>query len=55
MKKIVIIGSGGSGKSTLAMQLGEKSKRNVYHLDALFWKPNWVGVQEMNKAKFKRN
>ena len=44
MKKIVLIGSGGSGKSTLAKQLGEKLKINVYHLDALFWKPNWVGV-----------
>lgn len=44
MKKIVLIGSGGSGKSTLAKQLGKKLKINVYHLDALFWKPNWVGV-----------
>ncbi|MHA6252248.1 DNA topology modulation protein [Oceanobacillus sp. CAU 1775] len=44
MKKIVLIGSGGSGKSTLARQLGEKLKINVYHLDALFWRPNWVGV-----------
>ncbi|MFE5430808.1 DNA topology modulation protein [Peribacillus simplex] len=53
MKKIVIIGSGGSGKSTLAKQLGEKSKRNVYHLDALFWNPNWVGVprDEQRKAQ----
>lgn len=44
MKKIVLIGSSGSGKSTLAKQLGEKLKINVYHLDALVWKPNWVGV-----------
>ncbi len=44
MKKIVLIGSGGAGKSTLARQLGEVLKINVYHLDALFWKPNWVGV-----------
>ncbi|WP_213525866.1 DNA topology modulation protein [Paenibacillus sp. J31TS4] len=44
MKKIILIGSGGSGKSTLARQLGEKLKLEVYHLDALFWKPNWVGV-----------
>lgn len=44
MKKIALIGSGGSGKSTLARQLGEKLKIDVYHLDALFWKPNWVGV-----------
>ncbi|MCA0988540.1 DNA topology modulation protein [Guptibacillus algicola] len=44
MKRIVIIGSGGSGKSTLARQLGERLNIGVYHLDALFWKPNWVGV-----------
>ncbi|EOP69337.1 MULTISPECIES: DNA topology modulation protein [Bacillus cereus group] len=44
MKKIILIGSGGSGKSTLARQLGNKLKIQVYHLDALFWKPNWVGV-----------
>ncbi|QVY62552.1 DNA topology modulation protein [Cytobacillus gottheilii] len=44
MKKIVLIGSGGAGKSTLARQLGEELKIEVYHLDTLFWKPNWVGV-----------
>ncbi|OOQ92957.1 DNA topology modulation protein [Bacillus cereus] len=44
MKKIILIGSGGSGKSTLVKQLGNKLKIQVYHLDALFWKPNWVGV-----------
>ncbi|MFD1335800.1 DNA topology modulation protein [Oceanobacillus iheyensis] len=46
MKKIVLIGCGGSGKSTLAKQLGKKLKINVYHLDALFWKPNWIGVSK---------
>ncbi|WP_210365410.1 DNA topology modulation protein [Bacillus sp. REN3] len=51
MKKIVLIGSGGSGKSTLARQLGEKLKINVYHLDALFWKPNWVGVPKDEQRK----
>jgi adenylate kinase family enzyme len=51
MKKIVIIGSGGSGKSTFARKLGEKLKRNVYHLDVLFWKPNWVGVPKDEQRK----
>lgn len=51
MKKIVIIGSGGSGKSTLARQLGKMLKRNVYHLDALFWKPNWVSVPKDEQKK----
>lgn len=44
MKKIAIIGSGGSGKSTLAIKLSNKLKIDVYHLDALLWKPNWIGV-----------
>ncbi|MBM7661810.1 adenylate kinase family enzyme [Bacillus mesophilus] len=51
MKKVVLIGSGGSGKSTLARQLGEKLKINVYHLDSLFWKPNWVGVLKDEQKK----
>ncbi|WP_130859465.1 DNA topology modulation protein [Gracilibacillus phocaeensis] len=44
MNKIAIIGSGGSGKSTLSRELGEILDKQVYHLDALFWKPGWVGV-----------
>jgi adenylate kinase family enzyme len=51
MKKVVLIGSGGSGKSTLARQLGEKLKIDVYHLDAMFWKPNWVGVPKNEQKK----
>lgn len=42
MKRIMIIGSGGAGKSTLARQLGERLQLDVYHLDALMWKPGWV-------------
>ena len=41
MKRIALIGSGGSGKSTLARKLGTKLNIEVYHLDALLWKPNW--------------
>ena len=44
MEKITIIGSGGSGKSTLARELGKLLHIEVFHLDALFWKPGWVGV-----------
>ena len=46
MKKIAIIGSGGSGKSTLARRLGEFLKIEVFHLDALFWKPGWIGTSK---------
>jgi adenylate kinase family enzyme len=43
MKRIMIIGiSPGVGKSTFARRLGELLQVEVYHLDAYFWKPNWV-------------
>lgn len=49
MKKIAIIGSGGSGKSTLATKLGAILKIEVFHLDALFWKPGWIGVSKQEQ------
>ncbi|RLL48347.1 DNA topology modulation protein [Oceanobacillus piezotolerans] len=55
MKKVILIGSGGAGKSTLARQLGEKLQINVYHLDALFWKPHWVGVPKDEQIKIQKN
>lgn len=43
MKRIMVMGvSPGVGKSTFARKLGERLDINVYHLDALFWKPGWV-------------
>ena len=51
MKKVILIGSGGSGKSTLAIKLGKKLKLHVYHLDALFWKPNWELVSREEQIK----
>ena len=42
MKKIIVIGSSGAGKSTLARKLGAKLGIEVFHLDQLLWKPNWV-------------
>lgn len=41
MKKIIIIGSPGTGKSTLGKQLAKSLSVDIYHLDALFWQPNW--------------
>jgi adenylate kinase family enzyme len=55
MKKVIIIGSGGSGKSTLARRLGKSLKIDVYHLDALFWKPNWVGVPKNEQRKIQKD
>ena len=55
MKRIVIIGSGGAGKSTFARQLSEKLNIEVYHLDAILWKPNWVGTprDEQKRIQYK--
>lgn len=55
MKKIMLIGSGGSGKSTVARKLGEKLNINVYHLDALFWKPGWIGVPKDEQRKMQHD
>lgn len=42
IKKIIIIGCSGSGKSTLAQKLKDILSLPAYHLDSLFYKPNWV-------------
>ncbi|MDX8361900.1 DNA topology modulation protein [Cytobacillus sp. IB215316] len=55
MKKIILIGSGGSGKSTLARRLGDELKIDVYHLDALFWKPNWVSVPKDEQCTMQKD
>lgn len=55
MKKIILIGSGGSGKSALARKLGGKLTIDVYHLDSLFWKPNWVGVPKDEQRKIQQD
>ncbi|ATP41396.1 topology modulation protein [Solibacillus sp. R5-41] len=55
MKKIILIGSGGAGKSTLARKLGESLKIDVYHLDSLFWKPNWVDVTKDDQRKIQQD
>lgn len=44
MKKVIIIGSSGSGKSTLSRELAHILKLPLYHLDQLFWRPNWEEV-----------
>ncbi|MFJ5769633.1 DNA topology modulation protein [Psychrobacillus sp. NPDC093180] len=54
MKKIALIGSGGSGKSTLARKLGQKLNIEVYHLDALLWKPNWTPTPKEEQIKIQK-
>jgi adenylate kinase family enzyme len=51
MRKIILIGSGGSGKSSLARQLGDILAIKVYHLDAIFWNPGWVGTPKEEQRK----
>lgn len=54
MKRIMIVGvSPGVGKSTFARKLGKLLQKPVYHLDALFWKPNWIqaSLEEFTEAQ----
>jgi len=47
----MIIGSGGAGKSTLATRMYEKLDIPIFHLDLLFWKPNWVSIEKSEWVK----
>ncbi|HEX8163859.1 MAG TPA: DNA topology modulation protein [Pyrinomonadaceae bacterium] len=51
MRKILVIGSGGAGKSTFSRRLGGILGIEVFHLDALYWKPGWV---ETPKPEWRR-
>ncbi|MFG6115422.1 topology modulation protein [Halobacillus sp. MO56] len=54
MKRIMVLGvSAGVGKSTFARKMGEALQINVYHLDALYWKPGWVeaSLEEFKEAQ----
>ncbi len=42
LNKIVIIGCCGAGKTYLSQALSKQLKIPVYHLDTIYWKPNWV-------------
>ena len=40
MKKIIVIGCPGSGKTTFARKLSEVTRLPIYHLDAIWHKPD---------------
>lgn len=42
--KMCIFGCPGSGKSTLSKHLSSILNLDVYHLDNIYWKPNWVNI-----------
>lgn len=54
MKKVIVIGCPGAGKSTLARQLSLRLDLPVHHLDALFWKPGWVGVPKEEQRQVQK-
>lgn len=45
-RRIVVVGATGCGKSTLAERLAQKLGLTYIELDALYWKPNWVGSSD---------
>lgn len=49
-QKIIVIGSPGAGKTTFAKRLATETGLPLFHLDALFWAPNWV---ENGAARFR--
>ena len=44
--KVCLFGCPGSGKSTLGKELSKILKLQVYHLDNIYWKPNWINISK---------
>lgn len=44
-KKILVIGPGGAGKSTFSKKLSKILNIPVYHLDSIYWLPNWEHLE----------
>jgi adenylate kinase family enzyme len=45
-KRVVVVGATGCGKSTMAERLAKKLDLEYIELDALYWKPGWVGSSD---------
>ncbi|MEG2084723.1 MAG: hypothetical protein RRY78_04115 [Clostridia bacterium] len=50
-KKIAVIGCAGSGKSYFSKEISSILSIQCYHLDNLFWKPNWEETPNKQFAK----
>jgi adenylate kinase family enzyme len=53
-RRIHVIGNSCSGKSTLAARLAKCLDIPLVELDALNWRPGWVGLNEANPAELER-
>lgn len=45
-KRIIVVGPTNAGKSTLAVRLAQVLGAPFAELDALYWKPGWVGSED---------
>lgn len=45
-QRIMIIGPGGAGKSTFSKQLAKILNYPIYHLDTIYWLPNWEHLEK---------
>lgn len=46
MRRIMVVGGSGSGKSTLGLALGLALDLPVFHLDRIYWGPQWRKLSE---------
>src|SRR5262245_28024356 len=53
-QRIQVMGSSCSGKSTLAAALAGALGAPLVELDALNWRPNWVGLNDVDPDEFQR-
>lgn len=50
-QRICVLGNSGSGKSTISFKLAEMLKLPLYHLDKIYWQPNWVATPKEEVVK----
>ena len=53
-RRIHVVGNSCSGKSVLGKQLATALQVPFVELDALNWRPSWVGLSDTNPEEFER-